>query len=529
MSEKLSMARSMSRVGFWTFTSRLLGLVRDSMVARLFGVGFATDAFMVAFTIPNLLRRLLAEGALSIAFVPIFTDSLTRQRKEDSQDTFQAIFTIFSALLILISILGVFFSPFLVKVFAPGFEIEKFHLTVLLNRLMFPFIFLMGSSSVAMGLLNALNSFSVPAAAPILLNVCMILSSFLFYRFLNPPILALGWGVLAGGVTQWLLQVWKVGQFGFKVRFSWDWKHPGLQRVFRLMAPTVFGVAVYHLNILVSRALASLLPQGSVTYLYYSDRFLEFPLGIFAFSIATVALPQLSREAASGNDDRLKETLFFALRLASFICIPAMFGLMMLRLPILSLVFQYGKFSLQNTLELAQVFGMASLGLIAVAGLRIVVQAFYSMGDVKTPVKAACASFLVNASLGFVLMRWLGPSGLTLSSSIAAWVQWLMLFWFLGRRVGKISFGIFFREIWPILLASLVMALVIWPLGGSDLRFFPKTVVLKLAYVLGAVAVGAGIYMGLVYLFGFKELRGLIKKLRAREERLPVAGPDISD
>lgn len=498
--DKRSFLSAISRVGSWTLLSRVLGLVRDSVVARIFGAGFATDAFMIAFTIPNLLRRLLAEGALSIAFIPIFSEYFSKRSREAFHETFRVLLSVFSLLLVGVGLLGIAISPLIVGIFAPGFGPEKAHLTIQLTRWMFPFIFFVGSASVVTGVLNTLKSFSVPAASPVLLNIAMIGCSVFVSKFFEAPIFALGVGVLLGGVSQWMLQLWMVRRLGFSLKPSFQWNHPAVRRLFGLMAPTIFGVAVYHLNVLVSRALASLLPQGSVTYLYYSDRFLEFPLGIFAISIATVALPHLAEDASLKNLERLKETLFFSLRLAAFICIPAMLGLLTLRVPILSLVFQYGKFSAQDTLALSRIFSMATLGLCAVAGLRITVQAFYSLGDIKTPVKAAFVSLIMNVTLGYILMQSLGAAGLTLASSLAAWVQWGILFFFLRHRLGKLPWADFMRSILSSLSAAVIMALVLWPLGERyDVLLHPFFGG-RLFYVGMTMGLGLAVYGGLTWL-----------------------------
>lgn len=522
--EKTAMARSASKVGLWTFGSRILGLVRDSVVAQIFGVGFATDAFMVAFTIPNLLRRLLAEGALSVAFVPVFTESITKKKHEEAEETFQIVFTSFSLLLIVVAILGMLLSPWIVKAFTPGFDAQKYQLTVQLTQWMFPFIFFTGSAAVVMGILNALKAFSAPAAAPILLNLMMIGSTVFLRSYFHIPIFALALGVLLGGLTQWALQVVRVHQLGFRFRFKPRWMHPDVKRIFMLLAPTVFGVAVYHFNILVLRALASLLPQGSVTYLYYSDRLLEFPLGIFSISIATVALPQLAREASNTNLERLKEMLFFSLKLGNFISIPAMLGLVALRFPIISLLFQHGKFTYQNTLDLEKVVLMASLGLCAVSGLRIAVQAFYSLGDVKTPVKVALISFLLNPILGFLFMKPMGAAGLTLASSIAAWVQWILLFYFLKRRVGDLPLLRFFKEGLLMLAAALVMACFLWPLGAFHHWFLAYRLWGKLIFVFGGIGAGGLVYAAFAYLLGFRSLKSWTQKILVKlRKSIPLA------
>jgi len=518
-SRKISFVSSVSRVGLWTLASRFLGLIRDSIVARYFGAGFATDAFMVAFRIPNLLRRLLAEGALSIAFVPTFSDIYHRQSKENFQKAFQNLIGVFSGLLVVISFLGMVLSPWLVRLFAPGFENEKFLLTSRLTCFMFPFIFFVGSASVGIGFLNTLKSFSIPAASPILLNLAIIFCSITLTQWLDIPIFAVAIGVLLGGLIQWLAQIIKIRSLGYPVGFRFDFRHPAVGKVFRLLGPTIFGVAVYHLNILVIQAMASVLPQGSVTYLYYSDRFLEFPLGVFAISIATVALPQLAEDAAHADYSKLKSTLFFALRMAIFICVPAMLGLMALRVPILSLVFQYGKFTLDNTLILSEVFFMASLGLLAVAGLRITVQVFYSLGDVKTPVRAAFLSFVVNAVSAFFLMKILSTQGLTLASSLAAWVQWGGLFILLRRKIGPLGLRQFMIGTFPIILSALLMAALLWPLGHYYVGLQIQSPITRSLFVGTAIFFGAGIYLGFTYLFKVREMRVFIEKYLPRMKK----------
>jgi putative peptidoglycan lipid II flippase len=524
-SHKKNFVSSVSKVGLWTLGSRFLGLIRDSIVARYFGAGFATDAFMVAFRIPNLLRRLLAEGALSIAFVPTFSDIYHRQSKEDFQKAFQSLFSVFSTLLVAVSLLGMILSPWLVKLFAPGFENEKFLLTSQLTCLMFPFIFFVGSASVGVGLLNTLKSFSIPAASPIFLNLTIIFCAVTLTRWLDVPIFAVAIGVLLGGFIQWVAQFIKIQSLGYPVKFRFDFKHPAVVRVFRLMGPTVFGVAVYHLNILVIQAMATVLPQGSVTYLYYSDRFLEFPLGVFAISIATVALPQLAEDAAHSDYSKLKNTLFFSLRMVTFICVPAMLGMMALRVPMLSLVFQYGKFTLENTFVLSNVFLMASLGLWAVAGLRITVQVFYSLGDVKTPLRAAFISFLVNAVSGFLLMRVLNAPGLTLASSLAAWVQWGWLFVLLRKKIGPLGLRQFIRGTLPIVFSALLMAAALWPLGNYYISLELHSPLIRALFVGTAILFGAGIYLGFTYLFKVKEMRVFVEKYLPRIKKFSGQEP----
>jgi putative peptidoglycan lipid II flippase len=333
-------------VGGATLLSRIFGFLRDMIVAQLFGAGTATDAFFVAFRIPNLLRRLVGEGSLTVSFVPVYSSYLTQKSKEESEELVSVCFTVLAFFLFLLTAMGILFSPWVVKIIAYGFseDPEKFRLTVLLNRVMFPYIFFIGLVAWAMGVLNARKHFAGPALAPVLLNLSIIACALLLSARLDEPVMALAMGVLLGGIAQLLFQVPFLRRQGIPLKLRFDLSHPGVRRVGALMAPSILGLAVTQLNVIVNTFLASYLPEGSVSYLYYADRLLEFPMGVFAIAIATAVLPSLSEQAAKGKIEEVKETLSFALRLTFFIILPAMVGLVVLRTPILNLLFQRGAF-----------------------------------------------------------------------------------------------------------------------------------------------------------------------------------------
>lgn len=411
------------------------------VVAQLFGAGVATDAFFVAFRIPNLLRRLVGEGSLTASFIPVYSEYISQRSKEEGDELVSASFSVLTIVLILFTGLGILFSPWIIKFMAYGFSLEpeKFKLTVLLTRLMFPYIFFIGLVALAMGVLNSWKHFAAPALAPVLLNLAIIACALLLAGFLKEPIISLAIGVLMGGIVQLLFQVPFIRWKKITVRFHFRPFHPGVKRIGLLMAPSVLGLGVTQLNVLVSTFLASYLPEGSVSYLYYADRLLEFPMGIFAIAIATVILPTMSEQTTKNDLQGMKETLSFALRFVFFVTLPAMIGLMVLRLPIINLLFQRGAFSAHSASMTAQALLYYALGLAAFAGIRIIVPAFYSLQDTKTPVKVAFLALLVNAGFGVILMIPLKHGGLALATSLAAGLNFTLLVILLKRKLGRIG------------------------------------------------------------------------------------------
>lgn len=485
MDEVGKLTRAAGVVGFFTLLSRLMGLLRDMVVGYLFGAQGAADAFFVAFRIPNLLRRLTAEGALTAGFVPVFTDYLTHQGKDEAFRVARIIFTFAVISLGALTVLGILLAEPLTRLFAPGFlaNTEKFTLTVSLTRVMFPYLLFVSLVALAMGVLNSLRHFMAPALSPVLLNLAIILCALALSPFLREPVASLGYGVLLGGVAQLLLQLPYLSRHGVSCAFDFHFRHPALRRLLLLMAPTVFGAAVYQINVLVSTILASMLPEGSVSYLYYADRLLQFPLGIFAIALGTAALPSFSALVARRDFVELRKGLAYSLGLVNFIALPATLGLMVISVPTFSLLFQRGAFDADTTLRTAQALVYFSIGLWGISGTKLVVPVFYAMQDTRTPVWIGLGAFFLNFILSLMLMGpvhaapeadslsrsvsaltatlsflHLSHGGLALATSISATVNFLLLLVILDRRLGEFPWRHFLLSFCRNLISALVMA-----------------------------------------------------------------------
>ncbi|MBN1662896.1 MAG: murein biosynthesis integral membrane protein MurJ [Deltaproteobacteria bacterium] len=457
--ENKKVAKAAGVVGAATMLSRIFGFIRDMVVAGLFGAAMVTDAFFVAFRIPNLLRRLLAEGSLTVSFVPVFTDYLKNKSRQEAYELANVAFTVLSIILVFVSLIGVLFSPVIVAVMAPGFlkEPGQYALTVFLTRFMFPYIFFISLVALCMGILNSLRHFAAPALSPVVLNICMILSALTLRGFFDEPVIALAVGVMIGGVLQLAMQWPFLVKMGVRLWFRFNLKHDGLRRIGILMLPAVFGAAIYQINVFIGTILASLLPSGSVSYLYYADRIVELPLGVFAIAVGTASLPSLSEQAAKGEMAELKKTIAFSLRLILFITIPAMAALIALRIPILSVLFQRGEFNVQSTLLTAQALFYYSCGLWAFSTIRVIVSAFYSLQDTKVPMKAAIVALFVNVAFSLLLMGPLKHGGLALATSIASAVNVIMLTIILVRRIGTFFNREFYSSVFKVTAASFAM------------------------------------------------------------------------
>lgn len=508
MNENRRMTRAAGVVGGATLVSRILGYVRDAVVAWFFGAGLYADAFFVAFRIPNLLRRLFAEGSLSIAFVPVFTETLEKQGQESAFEMAKAAVRLLTLILAVVTVLGIFFAPLIVRVVAPGFgdTPEKFQACVDLTRICFPYIFFIGLVALCMGILNTLGHFLAPALAPVFLNLGMIGGVFLIAPFFEPQVKGLAVGVLVGGGMQLMLQVPFLKRRGLCLWSRGPWFHPALKEVGLLMLPTILGAAVYQVNILVSTFLASFLPGGSVSYLYYADRLVQLPLGVFAVAMATAILPSLSRQAAAGDMAAMKDSFGYALRLILFITLPAMAGLIVLREPIVALLFERGAFDRETTRLTAEALLYYGVGLWAFSAVRIVVSTFYAVKDTRTPVKMAIVSIAVNIALGVILMKPLAHGGLALATSLASMLNLTLLLTALRLRLGRLGLSAVAKSAGRSLLASVVMAMAVWGLSGVLLQSAGRIV-----GVAALVAIGAGVYALLTTLMKCPESHAILR------------------
>jgi putative peptidoglycan lipid II flippase len=518
MSEKRNIVRAAGVLGFATVLSRIMGMVRDMTVSRLFGAGFATDAFFAAFMIPNMLRRFFAEGALTSAFVPTFSEWYTQKGANEARELANVCFTLLTIVMATVTILGMAFSPQIVHIMFPGFNASpaKLELTVFLNRLMFPYIFFISLVALCMGILNTVRHFFTPAISTVFLNIAMIFCAvFLRSRF-QVPITALAVGVLVGGLLQLLLQLPVLYRQGFPIRPSFDFSHPAVRKIGLLMGPSVFGVGVYYLNITVGNILASLLPQGSVSYLYYAQRLFEFPQGIFTVSVAQAVLPSMSRQAAAGDIEALKESLAFGLRLTLFVTIPATAGLMICATPIFSLLFMGGEFDFIKAAKSGQALFYYAMGLSLVALVRVLVPAFYALKDTRTPVITALVAFILNLLFSLMLMGPLLHGGLALASSLSALGNMLLLLYLLRKKVGPFGGRVIFAAGLKSVLASVPMALfVFWVMRLIDWTVTGHKMV-KSLILLGGIGAGVGVYLLGAYLLHCDEMRDAVQLFRRK-------------
>jgi len=517
-SENSRVVRAAGVVGMATMLSRVFGFIRDMIVAGLFGAGLTTDAFFVAFRIPNLLRRLLAEGSLTVSFVPVFTEYLKNRTREEALELADIAFTALSILLVAVSLLGILFSPLIVTIMAPGFvkTPAQYDLAVFLTRMMFPYILLISLVALCMGILNSLRHFAAPALSPVVLNLAMILSALTLRGFFREPITALAVGVMAGGVLQLAMQWPFLVRMGVRLKPDFRFRHPGVRRIGFLMLPAAFGAAIYQINIFIGTILASLLPTGSVSYLYYADRIVELPLGVFAIAVGTATLPSFSEQVAQGRFEEMKKTISFSLRIILFITIPATVALIALRVPIISVLFQRGAFGVQSTLLTSQALLCYAVGLWAFSVIRIIVSAFYSLQDTRSPMKAAIVALIVNAVFSVVLMFPLQHRGLALATSIATTVNVGILWVILRRRIGKLLDREFYRSLGRTSLASLVMWGIILIVG----LLYPWNTTgpfnARLIHLILCVAAGGGAFFTAALLFKSPEITTTFGSIRHR-------------
>ncbi|MBI3988131.1 MAG: murein biosynthesis integral membrane protein MurJ [candidate division NC10 bacterium] len=448
-----TIARAAGVISAATFLSRILGFIRDMVVAKAFGAGMATDSFFVAFRLPNMLRELLGEGALSAAFVPVFAERLRRGGNE-AWELARKTLTVLGLLLIAVSLLGVLLAPALVRILAPGFSTvpEKLTLTIRLTRWIFPYIFCVGIGALFMGILNALGHFATPALSPVMLNLAMIASVLFLASRLDEPIFALAYGVLLGGILQLCIQVPIAARKGLPFRPTLDFEDPSLLRIGRLMIPGTLGLAITQINVFIGTFLASFLDQGSISYLYYAFRLIQFPIGLFGVALATALLPTLSSQASVRSLEAVKGTLMFSMRFAFFLTLPAMLGLIVFRVPIIFLLFERGEFTRAETLATAEILLFYSLGLMFYVLNRVVAPVYYAFQDTKTPVLIGAGAVLSNIVFSLLLMPTLGARGLALATSLSSLVNFFWLVRRLKSKLGPLGWG---GQVTPFVKTSL--------------------------------------------------------------------------
>ena len=517
MDEKRNITKAAGIMSVATFISRVLGYVKDMILAVYFGATGLSDTFFVAFRIPNLLRELFAEGSMSSAFIPVLTEYQAKNGKDEAKRLVRITFTFIMIFVGLICLIGIIFAPSIVTAIAPGFLSmpEKFSLTVLLTRVMFPFLLFISLAALIMGALNSRRVFFIPALAPAMLNVSIIVTVISLASKMEQPIIAVAIGVALGGFVQFAFQIPSFLKNGYSLNPEYDFRHPGLKKMSILMLPATMGMAVAQINIFISTILASYLAAGSITYLYYSMRLTQFPIGIFGVAMGMAVLPTLSEHALKGDYDKLRDDFSFALRLLFFITIPAMAGLIALREPIVNILFQRGKFDYAATAGTADALLFYSLGIWAIVGVRIVTASFYSMQDTKTPIKILVVTVMTNIILSLALMGPLKHSGLALANALASTVNFLLLFYFLRKKLERLGARRIIKSFLKISLASIVMGASGWFLLHGELWKESGRSMEKAGYLSGVIMLCSALYFFISYLLKSEEMEyivGLVRK-----------------
>ena len=517
--ENIRVARSATGIGLATLASRILGFVRDVLIANYFGTGIFAQAFFAAFRIPNLMRRLFGEGALSASFIPVFTGELSRKGKDEAWNLAISVFNILALVLAGIVLFGMIFSPLITRIIVPGFAAspEKLELTSRLLRIMFPYLVFIALAALMMGILNSLRHFAAPAIAPIILNVSMITFLIFFVRKVDEPVIGLAIAVIIGGVGQLGIQVITAIKKGMPLGRKFILYHPLVKKIVLLMIPATFGVAIYQINIFVDGICASyesVVGDGAIAALWYANRLVQFPLAIFGLSMATAIFPQMAR-CVSRNDLRaLGENVSFGLRTVFFLMIPSAIGLMILRKPIISLLFERNAFNQYSTQITSMALLYYCIGLFAYAGVHILSRSFYSLQDMKTPVKVASFAMITNIVLNVCLMWPLKVGGLALATSLSSILNLCLLSHFLRKRIGGFGGREIMLSCLRILIASAIMGFLllvimrILPVADFSLK--------KLANLLILIFVGSGSFMLISMLFKFDELKILKRALKRR-------------
>jgi putative peptidoglycan lipid II flippase len=503
----MNLLRALATVSSLTFVSRVLGYVRDFIIARAFGAGLGTDAFFVAFRIPNLLRRLFAEGAFSQAFVPVLAAEKTRD-EAGVKNLIDRVATLLFLALVVAAALGMAIAPLVAYVFAPGWgfgrEPVKFDLTVTMLRITFPYIVFISLVAFSAGILNTWSRFSVPAITPTLLNVAFITAALGFADRFDPPVLALAWAVFAGGVLQLAFQVPFLVRMGLLPRWRLDTRHPGVRRILRLMAPAAFGVSISQVSLLINTIFASFLVTGSVTWLYYADRLMEFPAGLLGAALGTILLPSLSKYHASANAAEYSRLLDWGLRVTFVLAVPSAVALAVLAVPLIAALFHYGRFTAEDAFMTRQALAAYSVGLVGMILVKILAPGFYARQDIRTPVKIGLVTLAATQLMNLAFILPLRHAGLALAIGLGACLNAALLYRGLRRRgayTPEPGWGAFLLKVG---VAVAAMALALHFAMGEAAWWLQARWQAKLASLLGLVALGVLTYGACLGLLGFR-------------------------
>jgi putative peptidoglycan lipid II flippase len=501
----LNLLRALATVSGLTLLSRVLGYVRDFIIAAVFGVSAGTDAFLVAFRIPNLLRRLFAEGAFSQAFVPVLAGAKA-QDAAGVKSLIDGVATLLFLALVVAASVGVLLAPLVVWVSAPGFASDpaKFDLTVTMLRITFPYIAFISLVAFAAGIFNTWSRFAVPAVTPTLLNVAFIVGALFFAQRFDPPVMVLAWAVAAGGVLQLAYQVPFLASMGLLPRWRLDLRHPGVRRILKLMAPAAFGVSISQVSLLINTIFASFLVTGSVTWLYYADRLMEFPAGMLGVALGTILLPSLSKYHATANALEYSRLLDWGLRVTFILAVPSAVALAVLAIPLIAALFHYGRFTAEDAWMTRQALAAYSVGLVGMILVKILAPGFYARQDIRTPVKIGFLTLAATQLMNLAFIVPLRHAGLALAIGLGACLNAALLYRGLRRRAVYVP-----EPGWPgfllrVAASAAAMALALHLAMGDTRWWLEAPWERKLAGLLGLVALGVATYGACLALLGFR-------------------------
>lgn len=508
----MNLLRALGTVSSLTLLSRVLGFVRDWVIARSFGASFATDAFFVAFRLPNLLRRMFAEGAFSQAFVPILAEYQRQQPLDETRELISRVATLLGLIVFAVSVLGMVLAPVIIWVTAPGFaaDADKFALTVSLTRITFPYIFFMSLVALAGGVLNTWSRFAIPAFTPTLLNLSFIGMSLFAAPYFAEPVKALAWAVVLGGVLQLVVQCWPLAKMGLLPRFVFAPKDAAVRRILKLMLPALLGVSVAQVSLVINTIFASFLQNGSVSWLYYADRLMEFPAGLLGAALGTILLPGLAKRHAAGDAEGFSRLLDHGLRLALLLTLPAALALALLAVPLLSALFQHGAFTAADVLQTRAALVAYGFGLPGLIAVKILAPGFYARQDVKTPVRfgiiTLCATQAMNALFvfGLPLLGFPAHAGLALAIGLAALLNATLLARGLLRRGDFVPQAGWGRFLLRVAVALLALAATLLLGAGEATDWLIQTSRQRIVHLAWLVPLGIAVYFATLFLLGFR-------------------------
>jgi putative peptidoglycan lipid II flippase len=501
----MNLLRALSTVSAMTLLSRITGLARESLKATVFGAGLQMDAFEAAFRLPNILRRLFAEGAFSQAFVPILSQ-FKRQGDDATRDLVGKVGALLAVVLLGLSVLGILGAPWLVYLLASGFARTpgKVELTAELIRIMFPYILFVSLVSLAGGVLNVYRNFAIPAFTPVLLNLSIIGAAIFIAPHVDPPIVALAWGVAFGGVAQLALQIRPLMKLGMLPRFQLSWRDEGVRRVLRAMGPALLGVSAAQISALINTQLAAYLGDGRISWITYADRLMEFPSALLGVALGTVLLPNLSRHYHEENPTQYRELLDWGLRLTFLLALPAALALALLAVPLIATLYQYGRFTVNDVWQTRAALLGYSVGLLGLIAVKILAPGFYARQDMRTPVRCAFITLLVSQTLAVVLMFQIGHAGLTLSISIGASLNAYLLYRAMRRGGIYAPMPGWGRFLGRVALAICALGAALWWGAGPDAFWIAAGLWTKAGRLALVVFGGAIAYFGALWLLGFR-------------------------